>query len=548
MTSSEIQSLKDEVLEAELALLQNGGNEISSDHREALASIASLFVESAFSETPSRWAIGLDTGLGKTTLLVTYLNTLKAKKIHYPVMVCVPNLNAMQEFRQALIDGSFNADEVGCKFSGNALPFRSVGENFDDYEVLITCHARVDSTRDEWGKMVSSRAVFYDEALKRGDVIEGMFINLRSDVRDLSDVGLLPDDLRHSLDALLTTLEGAGVDEIIPLNLPEDAALTVDRAIREYRRMTRRETKPFDELIPVVSGKYDALRNHNGNYFTFESTLPQMNSLFVLDANHEFSRLSKLDSTIRILPLPKFKRFDEVTFKAASLSLSKTKIKKDYDRYVQWANDLTGPNSAVICPKEMADMFPEGTEVITWGMHSGANSFSHLDTLICVGLFTKPHAVTKGHMTLVRDDLSAETEGYQQITADEALLDLYQAVSRGASRRVFVRDGITYACASTIYLSGELTEPQVNLLKEVMPGCKYSLIEYDQPVSDIKGYFEKATFDEEWDEYVSVVELRRNLPSVAALSKSALKAVVSRLLQEGFYKDGRGLVRKLSRV
>ena len=194
----------------------------------------------------------------------------------------------------------------------------------------------------------------------------------------------------------------------------------------------------------------------------------------------------------------------------------------------------------------MANMFPQDGNVITWGMHAGANSFSHLDTLICVGLLTMPHAVTKGHMTLVQNDLSASTYGYQQINADEALLELYQAVSRGASRKVFVRDGVTYAWPSTIYLSGKLTQPQIDLLEEVMPGCSYSLIEYDQPVSDIKQYFDEATFDDDmFLEYISIKELRKNIPSFAALKKSAVQAVVSRLLNEGFYKNDRGLVRNL---
>jgi hypothetical protein len=534
--------LKREILEAELTLLQNGGNQISSDHKLALEKIASLFVDAAFSATPFRYAVGLDTGLGKTTLLATYLLTLKAKNVPLRVLVCVPNLKAMQEFRQLLIDGGFGPEKVGCKFSGNDLPFESVRDNLDDYDVLIACHARVDGSRSDWSNLVSNRIVFYDEALKRGNVIEGTLPGLKLDVLALSEY--LPDNLRDSLHSLLADLEGAGVDEIIPLCFPDDAAFTVDRAIKEYRRAVRKKKSIFDDLIPVVSSNYDALRNHNGNYFTFESTLPEMNSLFVLDANHSFSELSKLDSTIKILELPKFKRFDHVSFKAAHKKLSKTAILKNPDDYVQWALDLMTSNAAVICYKDMADMFSQGTNVITWGMHAGANSFAHLDTLICIGLLTMPHPVTKGHMTLVQDDLSASTDNYQKINADEALLDLYQAVSRGASRKVFVENDTTYACPSTIYLSGRLTQPQINLLKEVMPGCSYSLLEYDQAVSDIKQYFASKTFDDCLYWYISTKELVGALPSVAVLSKSARKAVESRLLEEGFYKSGRGFVKK----
>lgn len=537
-----IRLLKEEVLGAELALLRSGGNEISADHKEALYAITSLFVDSAYSESesPSRYAIGLDTGLGKTTLLATYLNTLKAKGIRYPVLVCVPNLKAMQEFRQALIDGSFTPDEVGCKFSGNALPFQSVGEDVDAYDVLITCHARVDSSREDWNKLVSYRTVFYDEALKRGTVIEGIHLNLKSDVQTLED--FLPEVLREQLLNLLAALKEADTDEIIPLSFPDAAADMVSRAIKEHHRATRREQK-FNELESVVSGKYDALRNHSGNYFTFESTLPNMNNLFILDANHAFSELSKLDESIQVLELPKFKRFDDVTFKAASMSLSKTKIMANPDRYVQWANDLSSDEAAIICFKAMANRFP-ADKCITWGMHAGANSFSPLNTLVCVGLLTKPHAITKGDMALVQDSLSASIDGYQQINADEALLNLYQAVSRGASRKVFVKDGITYACPSTIYLSGQLTQPQVELLKAVMPGCKYSLMEYEQPVSDIKQYFEGVQSYPLIGKTASIAELRKNIPSLAALTKSGLAAVISQLLQEGFTKHGRSLTTK----
>lgn len=198
------ESLKAEVLNAQLALLERGGNEVSADHKAALSAITSLFVDAAFSTTPSRWAVGLDTGLGKTTLLATYLNTLKAKGIQHRVLVCVPNLKAMEEFRQALIDGSFTEGEVGCKFSGSALPFSSIRDDVEDYDVLITCHARVDSSRADWNKLVSGRTVFYDEALKRGKVTEGVCRNLKTDVYTLSD--FLPVELRDELTRLVAAL------------------------------------------------------------------------------------------------------------------------------------------------------------------------------------------------------------------------------------------------------------------------------------------------------------------------------------------------------
>lgn len=75
-----------------------------------------------------------------------------------------------------------------------------------------------------------------------------------------------------------------------------------------------------------------------------------------------------------------------------------------------------------------------------------------------------------------------------------------------------------------------------------MPGCSYSLLEYDQAVSDIKQYFESKTFDDYFYRYISTKELKGALPSVAALSKSARQAVLSQLLEEGFYRSDRGLV------
>lgn len=551
--------LADKVMTTLLSKLERWGNQISKDHKQALRAITNEFVHDVFRDNNDarRLAVGLDTGLGKTALLVTFLNTLKEEGIQYPTLVCVPNLKAMKELRDGLLE-AHTPEEVGCKFQQNENS-RSDGLDFppaqndelSSFKIVITCHARADSTRSEWEKLLDhpskKRAVFYDEALKRGNVVASPIRELESDFILIKD--FLDASLRDEISNLIDKLKDAHEDEIIPLAFDSFAKGMINRAFLEHRQTGGRDRK-IEALLELISGKYDQVRHGSGDYFTYQNTLPEMQSLFVLDANHPYSPLSQLDESIKSIVMPRFKSFGSVTFKAYPYNVGKKVIEKNQDFYIEWAVKAVqeakaeGKNPVVICFKDMETKVRQaiqGVSIITWGKHAGSNQYSDKDAIVCIGVLRNSDNVTKGHITLNRNDIAASVDNAQQIAAVEAALNLYQAVSRGQSRQVSVIDGKTVAKPSTIYLSGPLHKKQLALLEEVMPGCSYIRIEHPEVVAAIKDYFRSYPFGDSWNHTLSMKQLLKDVEPLRKLKETGRNTVYRQLVQEGWRKDKRSL-------
>ena len=539
---SELSELTDDIVNKLIAKLEGWGNQVSFSHMKALYAIAGHFAEDAIYDAPARWAIGLDTGLGKPQLLITFLNTLKELDKTYPVLVCVPNMRAMAEFRDGLLE-SFPEDEIACKFSSSSaslVDFLSTPDSeLSNYQVLLTCHARVDGTKEEFDKLLScngvKRTVFYDEALKRGQAFGGNVLTFKQDMWLIAP--FLSED---ALDYLNVINDALSSSSIVCLAISDKVKENI-KAAMQLANLRRKEKITFEVIEPLISGRYDQLRHDNNDIFSFIYTLPDMQSLFVLDANHEFSILSQLDDSIEKLNIEKFKMFNHVTFKAYDLNLGQTKINKNKLQYLEWTKDrveeaiVAGLNPVVICSLKMKPLIAAmGYPIITWGMHAGSNSFTDKDALICVGLLRLSDEVTKGEMTLVQDNIGGTIEGFQQIAKEESLLNLYQAVSRGSSRRVMVADGKTVALPSTIYLSGPLDPSQITLLHRVMPGCKYLVAKYDKVVSDILAYL--STVDEE---DIAIRKIDAFVPSYSDLPPREKKKTISLLEPYGWWKTGK---------
>jgi len=543
---NELSELTDIVVTKLISKLEGWGNQISFNHKKALYAIASHFAEDAIYDSPARWAIGLDTGLGKTQLLITFLNTLKELNSIYPVLVCVPNMRAMNEFRKGLLE-AYSEDEIGCKFSSSSasqVDFSSTPDSeLNAYQVLITCHARVDGTKEEFDRLLScngvKRTVFYDEALKRGQSFGGNVIAFRQ------DMGLIAPYLSEDALSYLSSInEALSSSAIVSLATSDEVKENIKSAMLLANLKRNKGKFVFEVIEPLISGRYDQLRHENGDIFSFIHTLPDMQSLFVLDANHEFSILSQLDDSIEKLNIDKFKMFNHVAFKAYDLNLGQTKINKNKQLYLEWTKDRVeeaiaeGLNPVVICSLKMKPLIEAmGYPLITWGMHAGSNSFTDKDALICVGLLRLSDEVTKGEMTLVQDNIGGTIEGFQQIAKEEALLNLYQAVSRGSSRRVKVEDGKTVALPSTIYLSGPLDPSQITLLHRVMPGCKYLVARYDKVISDILHYV--ATVESE--EGITLMNISSSVPSYKDLPNREKLKAISLLEPYGWWKRGRSI-------
>ena len=160
-------------------ILQKFGNDVSSDHRLALYSVASRFANAVFG-VQERTAIALDTGLGKTTTVMCVLSECHKHGLEFPVLVYVPNLDAMQSMRDGLVAMGIPEKLVGLVFNvvsirkeHRMLPTKR--EDWADCPILIACHARADVRRTELNETLvhgsGKRTIIHDESLRKGTAI-----------------------------------------------------------------------------------------------------------------------------------------------------------------------------------------------------------------------------------------------------------------------------------------------------------------------------------------------------------------------------------------
>jgi len=528
-------------MESKLASFDIG---VSFDHRAALNKIAGLFAyDVTHPESADKWAISLATGLGKTQLLVALLNTLKEMDIIYPVLVCVPNLKAMEELIDDLLE-CHTLEDVGCKHSDNnheQIRHHSANNNeLNKYRILVITHSRTNLSRSDWELCLRykdlDRTVYYDEALKRGAIAAGRKFVLDNQIHNIRRQ--ISEDARSYLNNIVDNMnEGS----IIPLACDDTIRYNILNGITNYKRYDKGTS--FTLLEGVISGNYDYLRIDKEDCFSFYNTLPEMRSLFVLDANHNYSLLAEYDD-IQNLDIAPFKRYDNVVFKASSNKNGKVAILSNKQYYLEWAKvkyekaKADGLSPVVICFKDMLEDVKASIDPnpIQWGRHAGSNLFRDKDAIICIGINRIKNEDAKGLIALHSNDLDVSVDNHNEVAEGEALLDLYQAVSRGKSRKVMVVDGKTVAQPSIIFLPGKLTTVQYNLLQEVMPGCKYQDDKFDAVITDIL-----ALLDGKDGNFVSSAMLGKHVPAYQALSRQDRNHVLEQMRNYGWHRSGRSL-------
>lgn len=527
--------------------LEGYGNELSEDHKAALHKIAHNFAfDAVYPDIGYKMAISLGTGLGKTQLLIVFLNTLHEMNVTYPVLVCVPNLVAMQELIEGLLE-VHTLKDVGCKHSdSNNQQVRyasSRNEDLNKYKILVITHSRTNSSRADWESCLNyrgeSRSVYYDEALKHGTIVAGRRYKLEDQVHNIRRH--VSEEAKQYLNAVVTAMqEGA----TIPLTADENIKRNILNGIYKYQSGDK--DLKFTLLQTMVSDKYDYLKVDKHDCFGFYNTLPAMRSLFVLDANHNYSLLAEHDE-LENLDISPFKTYENVLFKASSNRNGRVAVLENKQYYLDWAKEMydeaidQGHSPVVICFKDMVDDVKEQIDenYIQWGRHAGSNIYSDKDVIICIGIYRIRNEDAKGLITLHSNNINTSVENHNEVAEGEALLDLYQAVSRGRSRKVMVVDGKTVAQPSTIYLPGKLTPIQYNLLKEVMPGCKYQDDKFDAVIKDILDILK----DKEGG-YVSSAMLGKHVASFKALSVHKSKQCLNQMENYGWIRSGRGIRKK----
>jgi hypothetical protein len=492
-TGSHMIAVKNEFVEGVLEdvkkHLERYGNIVGIAHEKALREFISKGAE--FYQTPkkSRIAVGLETGLGKTTTVAyTLLHALRQGNEKASCVV-VPNLKAMAEFNGMLCDIGFPMADVGFVYSSltppkGALPVRTPKSEWATKRVLVCCHAQADTSRSHWPILIESnwgaRVVWYDEALRYGDTLSWSLGALRKelafvDIKEVAAAAWFADVIARAEDAQKS---GIGTFDL-PLR-PK----SLDRAIDDALASLGWEHRTFSPrtLKKLCNPEITRARVTKSGCFGFAYRLPEdIECLIVLDASHRHSSVSQMDKTVEVIELDQVKQFANVTAIADRGHLSKEGLSKNAVDGLKWLDELKrkfeseGKDFVVICFKEHEEKVRAlGIDnVITWGMEKGLNEFKDCQHVVVFGLLRMSNVDTAAKIALTSGDLETSIAGEGKVADTERVLNLYQAASRASCRSVVTDSlGVSQALPCTLYLSGHLNSEEQEFLRKVMPGIK----------------------------------------------------------------------------
>lgn len=467
--------------------LEEFGNDVGSDHRDALRDVAQVFARSVIGGERQRVAVSLDTGLGKTVGLQVLLWTAHKWRADWPVLLFVPNLSAMEQMRDGLLNLGYPEELIALHFNEKSLKGEALRQTprvkWASCPILIACHARATETEKSLPDMLQwkdgQRIVIHDEAVKKGDIFAHALWELESQLPPLKD--FLSPQGQGWLEEVRDKLKVASPGLLsIPL-LDDSVKADIERAINLAKK-ARRKVGTYEAVEGLLYGVSNVRIDRDG-YFSFIKTFPDTPALFVLDASFRHSVLAKFDGSIAEASIKKaVKRYDKVVLTERKGGLGRTSVD---DAAIEWAISLAsaakakGDTPLIICFKDHEEKLrgKTGCHLVTWGMHSGSNSYKECNVVICVGVLRLRDIHGKALIALHKEELDADVSRFAAVVTNDQALHLYQGTSRSAARLVTTEPGKAHlpaqAKACLVYLSGELEEEQREQLRVAMPGLRF---------------------------------------------------------------------------
>jgi hypothetical protein len=466
---------------------------------EAHACFAHEVALTVIDRKQKRLSVPLDTGLGKSSSVRYVYKAAKDLGYAFPICICVATVRELRETYGKLKD--LGVTNIALDFSvGYARPrFQPTDEkDWKECEVLLCCHAVADLTKGDWEKRMTTRwgdrTVFYDEALRKGEVNTFYLKRLQSEWRMLSS--FIHGDLKGWIDGAINLLSKASGDVYVGV-APDNAAKQIEDAELSYRE-DGTDTR-FGHLKSFVKPGHSTVKKVGLGFYSFVEKLPYMPSLFVLDANHLHSPLSTLDKSIKAIPFPTpiIKWYHNVLIKPYGGSGGKFGTRRNRKQKLELLKEILltlegeGKKCLVLCSQEFEkEVKAQGADnVLTWGIHTGTNDYSDFDNVIVFNTYWLANSTTTGYVDLYGGKI--EKANIEEVAEQEMVLDFYQGVSRSITRRNTVdAKGRTQALPCTIHILGTFNKRELDYLDKVMPGIQYEkgkLAEVKRYLTSCKG-------------------------------------------------------------
>jgi hypothetical protein len=515
------------------ANLTSYGNVLSEDHRGALMRMVGCFSFLATGKKTGRWAFPLDTGGGKTSAVIAWIAALHELRLPYSVAVAASKVEALCDLKRALVSNGVPEYIIGLwhgyKYDpakrddakrGRASGYASepATDDHESKQVLLVTHSRIRGQK--WVNVLNSyngeprNLVIWDESLLVTDHRAVSKLDLKSELGWLEPrlEDRAPDTparaaaeyVRECLSILDHELQEQREHGRSPkaLVLPQRDGDTVDRYRVALEKFNGR-TKTLRDFLDITHQRVRVVKaaQSGGAYVTYTVTVPdELQRVAVLDASWPIRELEQMDPTIQADPEfdGRVKKYSNVELHFLKTRSGREAVEESFrkarhedrliarevidvvkaipeDEPVLIFTFKTHPDSVNIEDRLSRDLEAAGVNmtrvtILTWGMETSINEYSHVPNVILAGILQRSDVDLAGAIIGQRQDLlsDVDTVDIAGVRRSEAAHVAYQALSRG-SCRVIENGEAKPMRAWLLHHDAKL----MDLLSKVMPGATW---------------------------------------------------------------------------
>ena len=510
-----------------LASLRANGNHPSLDHQHAGWQLLRAMVDQLYEVVTGRYAYALPCGAGKTQAVVALLAAMVSLRVFgtgKTVLVVAQQVDALCDIKQQLIGAGVPEKEVGIVHSktgtgktGAAFP--STGD--EKRPIMLVTHARIQQgdllpacCRNKDGKLHD--LVIWDEALISTDAVTLTLDSTLTALRHFADSGKCSTvDVVYKRLALAVERDQAAQEagqspcELSPTVTEHEAELMqqelrgigyLDSMGHALREQSISAVSLLKNPISLVDSRYGG----SATLMRYLIKVPDaLANIVILDASHAIDELRQADSTIRrgtTEAMVSFKNFGNVTVTHYPMASGKStmqdgkaiseavRIAKELPQHEQvlfvtfkdW-HEARLKNELRAAGLSVNRIMPDGEDrpnVITWGKHTSANSYTDCRHVVLVGLLRLPRQALASKLAAQKRDLTHRRDISGLLGLEQSVIagDVMQAMNRGCMRLTDA-EGKAHPMRVHIIARDDLRQ----LLEKAMPGLQWETVEVKAP-------------------------------------------------------------------
>jgi hypothetical protein len=339
------------------------GNVLNDDHTAALLDVNRLYARLALGEQRGRWAVPLDTGMGKTQSVLAFCATLYQRGFSsVSILICQSKVEALCDLKRQLLAVGASEDAIGLmhnyKYDPEAVDPQ--GRPLDGYaslpstnnpsghQILLVTHQRIRGQKLDQFNIFKGRSrslCIWDESLIASDVQFLLLKDLRADTASWSvhvEDHLNCQPVLRYLNDCVSRLQGAleetkaGSPNVIVelLSLIEDERKTYIEIIKSHGPDEGLAKARLIQLLDMVKTPVRVVHSKDEGIVQYTITVPpELDRVVILDASWYIRKLERLDSSITVIDSPNvkagLKRYDDVVIHQLFASSGRTSVAKE---------------------------------------------------------------------------------------------------------------------------------------------------------------------------------------------------------------------------